>query len=195
MLALVSKFDTKGKYSGMRLLPLSISDIEKALERAKTGNYKHLLFGSATPESESTERTVKQSSEGITPYGRWIKELEHGQNLHRSIKDKYMGGYDSGEERRKREEVDNERKRLEEIEREKKRKFKIQRDFEMAQKVNDERTKEYLQRQKQGQELKRLEEMDKFNQEIANLRNDLERKLGRILIITFLTKVWRDIFT
>ena len=122
MLSLVSKFDLKGKYSGMKLLPLSIEDIEKALERARTGNYKHFSLFSKTPESKSSETNT---SEGITPYGKWIKELEHGQKLHKSIKDKYIGGYDSEEERRKRAEKEKE----DEIEKEKKRKLKLQREY------------------------------------------------------------------
>lgn len=38
MLKLAKKFDVKGKYSGMRILPHSIKEIEDALERARTGN-------------------------------------------------------------------------------------------------------------------------------------------------------------
>lgn len=185
----------------MRLLPLSISDIEKALERARTGNYKHLLFGSSTVETESptkqvstfstvstsnvvrTSKPVEPFAENLTPYGKWVRDLEHGQKLHMSIKDKYLGGYDSEEDRKKKEDDEKEKRRLEEIEMEKKRKLKIQREFEMAQKVNDERMKEYLQRQKHGQELRRQEEMDKFQKEIANLKSDLERKLGRVWVL------------
>ena len=55
--------------------------------------------------------------------------------------------------------------------------------YESAQKINDERMKDYLNRQKQGQELKRIEDMDKFNQELLNLKNDLERKLGNFSLM------------
>ena len=38
MLKLVKKFDDKGKYGGMRILPHSVKQIEEALDRARNGN-------------------------------------------------------------------------------------------------------------------------------------------------------------
>lgn len=115
MLKLVSKFDKKSKYSSMRLLPLSITDIEKALERAKNGDLKTFSKSPATKMGESTQKSTESNDNTMTPYGKWIKDLEHGQKLNLSIKDKYFKRSDSEDERTKQ----LEREKELEIEREK----------------------------------------------------------------------------
>lgn len=152
MLKLLVKIDPKSKYSAMRLLPLSIADIERALEKAKNGDLRG--FGSKTPISKvgvSTQKSSDSIADGssTSPYGHWQNNTEQVQRLNKSsYKNITDNGEDSEEERQKLEEKKRQEEKelelMQELERERKRKEKIQREYENAQKINDERLKEYM---------------------------------------------------
>ena len=189
MLKLLANLDSKGKYSGMRLLPLSIADIEKALEKAKNGDLRSLSL--KTPMSKiggSTQKSSESNADGVstTPYGHWINKTEQNQSFSKTV-NKYADEIDNSEderkkleEKKKQEEKENENELKQELERERKRKEKIQRDYENAQRINDERLKEYMKKQRALQELRKLEEADKRNTEIDNLKRQLNKKISKL---------------
>lgn len=194
MLKLIAKFDKKGKYSQMRILPHSVKEIQDALERAMNGDIKKSVkstdsnLGDTTVgitkkaemvrsdsnydtkinlskyENTSYKTAAELPDSALSPYGKWVRDIQLSQGLHKSIKDKYMKNEDDYEEERKQEE----RKRQQEL----KKKNKLQREYEEAQRLNELRLKQFMKQQKRIKQKQQDEELDslkdKLNKAIKN---------------------------
>jgi hypothetical protein len=149
MLKLAKKFDIKGKYSGMRILPHSLKEVEEALERARTGN---LLKKKDTTETERTSklsiRTTEENGGEYSPYGKWVKALQHGQGLDTSIKDKYFGNNSNNDNSAEDSAIEKSKKNI--VER---KQNKEKRKLEEAQRINNEKLREFMRKQKKAKEI------------------------------------------
>jgi hypothetical protein len=149
MLKLAKKFDAKGKYSGMRILPHSIKEVEEALERARTGN---LLKKADTTESDRASKlsikTTEENAGEYSPYGKWVKALQHSQGLDTSIKDKYFGSNKDNSVSAEDSEIQKSKKNI--LER---KENKQRRKLEEAQRINNEQLREFMRKQKKAKEV------------------------------------------
>jgi hypothetical protein len=152
MLKLAKKFDAKGKYSGMRILPHSIKEVEEALERARTGN---LLKKAETAETTETDRTSKlgirkpeENEDEYSPYGKWVKALQHSQGLDTSIKDKYFGSNKDNSASAEDSEIQKNQKNIAE-----RKQNKHRRQLEEAQRINNEKLREFMKKQRKAKEV------------------------------------------
>jgi hypothetical protein len=146
MIKLVKKFDKKGKYAGMRLLPHSAKEIQDALERAQNGDFTKAAASTKSRTDEFTLKASETNESSMSPYGKWVREITRSQGLDKSIKDKYMKTKEDieEEERLQKERRDKERKQI--------RQSKIQERHEDAMKMNHKMLKEYIEKQKIAKE-------------------------------------------
>jgi hypothetical protein len=148
MIKLVKKFDKKGKYSGMRLLPHSIKAIQEALERAKEGKF-NLGAGNESTKSKNTSVSRQESESnisGYSPYGKWVNAIQRSQGLNTSIKDKYMSGSEDAAEELKNQQMKKKQDLLN------KKQNKMKKDYEEAMRLNNQIMRDYMDRQKISRE-------------------------------------------
>lgn len=150
MLNLVSKFDKKGKYSSMRILPHSVKEIQDALERAKNGTVTSASKSPMTKMSfaESTTKSVTSAYEpNLSPYGKFVRDMQASTGYDQAIKDKYYSKDNDSED-------EEEKKKL----MEKNKANKLKREYEYAEQMNNLRLKQFIKKQER---LKKADETDR----------------------------------
>lgn len=93
----------------------------------------------------STKSVSEVDTPAYSPYGKWVKQLQKGQGLDTSIKDKYFSN-----ERKNSDEIEEEppTPKDEDTERMQRKQRRLQKKYQEQQRINDMKLKQFMKKQR-----------------------------------------------